>query len=343
MVSPDSDRSIAEDTDGDTASTHTARSTRRQLLRVGSAASAASLVGGTGTAIWTDRIVDSAEERFPPVGTFTTIDGDKVHHVIEGTGPPVVLIHGDGGTVFDWTYSAFDRVSERFQTIATDCPGFGYSDPPGTLGSPFAQARRIRAALDDRDVTRPVLVGHSRGASVALAYAGSFPESVAGVVDLVGQPYGQDPAPLHFLVLTWPVLGSLLSETVYVPFSRGQIAAGTRAPFEPEGTPPADYIDAYVAMERWPSQLRAHAYDSVRSPAMHDRLIPQYDGLECPVAVVHETADRNVPVEQARRLHREAPTTELYEIEDGGHELAFYHPETLIDSINWVLTAEERF
>jgi len=342
-VSPESDQPTAEDTDGDTASTHTTRLTRRQLLRVGSAASAVSLVGGTGTAIWTDRIVDSAEERFPPAGTVTTIDGDRVHHVIGGTGSPVVLIHGDGGTVFDWTYSAFDRVSEGFQAIAVDRPGFGYSDPPGALGSPFAQARRIRAALDDRDVTRPVLVGHSRGASVALAYAASFPESVAGVVDLAGQPYAQDPSPLHFRVLTWPVLGSLLAETVYVPFSRGQIAAGIRAAFEPEGTPPADYVDAYVAMERRPGQLRAHAYDSVRAPAMHDRLIPQYEGLECPVAVVHGTADRNVPVEQARRLHREAPMTEMYEIEDAGHELAFYHPETLIEAIDWVLTAGERF
>jgi pimeloyl-ACP methyl ester carboxylesterase len=310
---------------------------RRQLLRVGSAGTVASLVGGTGTAVWTDCIVDSAEERFPPTGTFTSIDGNRVHHVIGGTGPPVVLIHGDGGTVFDWTYSAFDRVAERFRAIAVDRPGFGYSDPPGTLGSPFAQAGRIRAVLEERTSRRPVLVGHSRGASVALAYAATFPDSVTGLVDLAGQPYAQDPTPLHFQALTWPVLGSLLAETVYVPYARGQIASGIRAAFEPEGTPPPDYIDAYVAMERRPGQLRAHAYDSIRAPVMHEQLLPQYDRLECPVAVVHGTADRNVPVEQARRLHRAAPTTELYEIENAGHELAFYHPETLIDAIDWVL------
>lgn len=307
-----------------------------------SAGSAASLAGGVGTAVWTDRIVDRAQERFPPAGTFTSIDGARVHHVIDGSGPSVVLIHGDGGSVFDWTYSVFDQLSDTFQAIAVDRPGFGYSDSPQTLGSPFAQARRIRSALDEGDVTRPVLVGHSRGASIALAYAVSFPESVTGVVDLAGQPYTQDRPPLHFRALTWPVLGSLLAETVYGPFSRDQIAAGIRAAFEPEGTPPADYIDAYIAMERRSGQLRAHAYDIIRAAAMHERLIPQYDGLECPVAIVHGTADRNVPVEQAWRLYREAPTTELFEIEGAGHELAFYHPETLFEAINWVLATVER-
>ncbi len=68
----------------------------------------------------------------------------------------------------------------------------------------------------------------------------------------------------------------------------------------------------------------------------------EYDGIKCPLAVVHGIADRNVPVGQARRLHREAPTTAMYEIEDAGHELAFYHPETRIEAIDWVLATGDR-
>ncbi len=52
-----------------------------------------------------------------------------------------------------------------------------------------------------------------------------------------------------------------------------------------------------------------------------------------PLVIVHGTADRNVPIEQARRLHRAAPDARLVEIEGAGHELMFLHPEAVMDAI----------
>lgn len=76
-----------------------------------------------------------------------------------------------------------------------------------------------------------------------------------------------------------------------------------------------EYLEAYVAMERRPSQLRSHAYDSVKASEMHVELRSRYLDLECPVAVVHGTVDENVPFEQATRLADDVPRAKLFEVE----------------------------
>lgn len=51
---------------------------------------------------------------------------------------------------------------------------------------------------------------------------------------------------------------------------------------------------------------------------------------------MHGTADCNVPIEQARMLHRAAPRSRLIEIDGAGHELMFLHPGAVMDGIEVV-------
>jgi len=200
-------------------------------------------------------------------------------------------------------------------------------------GSPFVQARLIHQALEELAVERPVLVGHSRGGNVALAYAMAYPDQLTGVVTLAAAPYGGEIA-LHNRLLTVPVLGSLLAHTVYVPFGRGAVEAGLDAAFAPEGPAPPDYVDVYAAYELRPGQLLAHAQDQMRGKAAVDDMARRYQELSVPLVVVHGTADRNVPIEQARRLHRAAPSSRLIAVDGAGHELMFLHPDVVTDAID---------
>jgi len=312
---------------------------RRTVLQAGGAIVGTGIVGGTGSALWTDEVVADAVADYPPVGDRVGPRGERVHLLTAGDGPPVVLLHGDGGSVFDWTYSAFDRLAERYRVTAVDRPGFGYSDRPDRLGSPWAQARRLRSGFRSAGIENPVLVGHSRGASVALAYAAAFPTEVAGVVDVAGAPYGTTPPGTYFRTLTAPVVGVLFAETLAVPFARGPIADGLRAAFEPEGGAPPDYVDAYVAMERRPGQLRAHAFDAVRAPEGSDAFVERVHDIPVPVGAVHGTADRNVPVAQSRRLVASIDRARSFEVSGAGHELHFFHPERIVEAIQWVSRA----
>jgi pimeloyl-ACP methyl ester carboxylesterase len=197
------------------------------------------------------------------------------------------------------------------------------------------QARLLHKATERLGIDKPILVGHSRGGNVALAYALAYPDDVAGVVTLAAAPYGGQIA-LHNQLLTVPILGPLLAHTLYVPLGGPAVRAGLEVAFAPEGPPPSDYLAAYAAYELRPHQLLAHATDQVHGRAGTERMIPRYGEIRPPLVVVHGTADRNVPIAQARRLAQTAPSAHLIEVPGAGHELMFWHPDVVLEAIGAV-------
>ena len=313
---------------------------KRFLHRCGLAFSTiAAICGGLwGYTHWRIR---RAEARYPPAGDFVTVDEVRMHYVRQGEGLPVVLIHGDGGSVYDWTMSIFDMLTQHYDVIAFDRPGLGYSERPPHGASPFAQARLLHDATKALGITSPLLVGHSRGGNVALAYALTYPEAITGVVTLAAAPYGGTIA-WHNRLLTLPVLGPLLAHTVYVPFGRRAVEAGLNVAFSPETTVPESYLEVYTAYELRPKQLLAHAEDQAYGAPITQAMAERYDELDVPLVIVHGTADRNVPVEQARRLHQVAPQSTLIEVPGAGHELMFLHQKTVLEAIRYILRCEQR-
>jgi pimeloyl-ACP methyl ester carboxylesterase len=100
-----------------------------------------------------------------------------------GAGPQIVLIHGALTALEDMSLAFFDRLCGGHRVIAFDRPGFGRSERRRFLDAGmFAQAERLWEALDTLGVHQPVLVGHSFGASVALAMGLLRPDQAAGVV-----------------------------------------------------------------------------------------------------------------------------------------------------------------
>lgn len=140
----------------------------------------------------TDYLVHQAEVRYPPQGRFIFVEGVQLHYVSRGTGRPVVLIHGDGGSTYDWTMSSCHGIARKYQATAFDRPGFGYCGRPADSASPSAQAHLIHAAVKELNIEQPVLVGHSRGGVIATTYAMYYPEDVEGVVTLGSGIFYQD-------------------------------------------------------------------------------------------------------------------------------------------------------
>jgi esterase len=124
-----------------------------------------------------------------------TLDrGDARIAVRDGGGEraPIVLAHGLGGSAI-----AFKRVApllgDRFRVITYDLRGHGASSPSSDY-SWAAQTGDLRAVLDELELERPVLAGHSLGAGLALAVAASFP-GCAGFAALDGALPAELPAP----------------------------------------------------------------------------------------------------------------------------------------------------
>src|SRR6267154_6126147 len=73
---------------------------------------------------------DSALHPRPVTEHFVTVDGLRVHYIESGTGPTVVMIHGNAGSVEDFEFGAMDLLASDYRVVALDRPGHGGSDRP---------------------------------------------------------------------------------------------------------------------------------------------------------------------------------------------------------------------
>ena len=109
-----------------------------------------------------------------PAGKLMVDDG--------GTGPAVVFLHSLAGNVAQWT-AQLEHVRKSRRAVAFDLRGHGRSDPPGDHQYAIeAHALDVGAVADALGLERFALVGHSFGAGVALAYAGSQPGRITHLV-----------------------------------------------------------------------------------------------------------------------------------------------------------------
>jgi pimeloyl-ACP methyl ester carboxylesterase len=98
-----------------------------------------------------------------------------------GSGRPVVLLHGLASNARIWDGVASRLAGAGLRVVALDQRGHGSSDQPSS-GYDFATVvRDLEAALAALGLERPVLVGHSWGANVALQLAAGRPGAVAGL------------------------------------------------------------------------------------------------------------------------------------------------------------------
>lgn len=111
-----------------------------------------------------------------------TVNGARLSYEEYGSGPPVVLVHGLGGTGTDiWKHVIAD-LAEEFRVVVYDLRGSGTSETtPGPYTIDLLQ-RDLDALVTALDLGAAGLMGHSLGGGIALAQAARRPDSVRAVV-----------------------------------------------------------------------------------------------------------------------------------------------------------------
>lgn len=112
--------------------------------------------------------------------------------LLQGDGPPVVFVHGNGSTHETWA-GTIRHLTDRFACLSYDLPGHGGPTlPPGELDLRFfvEDLERVRAR---HGLERACLVGHSLGAFIVAAYALAHPARVSGLC-LLAAPAGRSEA-----------------------------------------------------------------------------------------------------------------------------------------------------
>src|ERR1700747_250875 len=131
----------------------------------------AAIVGALAiSALVNRRLAKNAESENPPVGQFLEINGVRLHYLERGSGPPLVLLHGNGSMIQDFQSSGLlELAAKKYRAIAFGRPGCGPSNRPrGRIWTPEAQAVLLQAALAEIGAREAIVLGHSWGALVAI-------------------------------------------------------------------------------------------------------------------------------------------------------------------------------
>lgn len=104
----------------------------------------------------------------------------NIYCYTQGKGPCMVLLHGFLGASEVWKY-VIPYLSKSYKVICIDLPGHGKSDCFGYAHSMELMADAVKAVLKHFHIRSCVLIGHSMGGYVALAFAKKYPEIVKGL------------------------------------------------------------------------------------------------------------------------------------------------------------------
>jgi pimeloyl-ACP methyl ester carboxylesterase len=297
-----------------------------------------------------------AERDNPPVGRFVELDGLRLHYLDEGPadagttgvggGPPVVLLHGNAVTLDDWIVSGvFDLAVRSRRVVAFDRPGFGYSDRPrGRSWTPAAQGHLLRRACRRLGVHRPIVVGHSWGTLVALAWALQARQEVAGLVLLAGYYYpGARLDAVLVAPAAVPVLGDLLTHTISPPLTQMTLPGTLRTMFAPRRVPDRFQQVFPKALIPRPKQIHAMSQEGATMVPAAAALRRHYRDVRCPSIVMTGDADRIVdPEDHSVRLAQELGDAELRIVPRAGHMLHHAVPLEVAEAIARVVSGRGR-
>lgn len=250
-----------------------------------------------------------------PAVEIRSIDGLRTGSCVVGDGRPVVALHGWSGSV-----KSFWPVAERLAPLGytvhlIDLPGFGQSDLPPQVWGVEDYQRFVLAYLDDRQIERAGILGHSFGGRVGLMLAAEHPERVTRMVLA-------DAAGLRTSLSLRQRARNLMARTARQALNslgmeglRTRLQDGYNRRYASE-----DYLNAGPLRETF---LRVIEQDLSAHAAR----------VKAPTVLIWGSQDKDTPLWQGRRLEELIPDAGLIVFEGAGH---FSYLERLHDFIRIV-------
>lgn len=254
--------------------------------------------------------------------------GVPLHHVVEGSGPPLLLVHGIGMSWTAWA-DVLPLLRDRFACVAVDLPGFGDSPPRAGPASVPALADACAALMrSELGFERFAVAGNSLGGAVALHLALRGAVSSACALSPVGFAEGWERAYLQLSIAAVAAGGGALARVV------------PRLPAPARRVAVLQY--ARHGDRLAPERLRATFEDvasapGLRSAARHGlnwRCPARPDRLPCPVTVAWGDGDLLLlSGPQSARARERLPGASHVALCDCGHLPAWDDPAAVAATI----------
>lgn len=282
------------------------------------------------------------ERLLPPEGRFLDANGQRLHYLDLGEGPPIVLIHGLAGQLQHFTYALTGHLMNGHRLIVFDRPGSGYSVPrPAGTAAIRAQAAILAKAIETLNLEKPLIVGHSLGGAVSLAIAQDYPKLAGGLALIapLTHPGGHVPEAFKGLVIRSGFQRWLISWTLAIPVTLRNTAKMLALVFAPEKWPDDFGTKAGGLLGLRPIAFRAASEDLLATRSDLPGLAGRYGEIKIPVRVLYGVQDavldykvHGLPMETA------IPQAQVRLLEGRGHMLPVTAPK---ETAQFVLQAEQ--
>lgn len=232
-----------------------------------------------------------------------SLNGIELAFERRGRGLPLVLIHGYPLDHTTW-HPIVPLLEDDFDIILPDLRGFGESSTPGTSSLMVDMSEDIAALLDSLKIKKAVIVGHSMGGYVTLAFARGFTGRILGLGLVASQALADAPekkAARH------QEAEHVLSHGV------GDVAADMSTRLTDNLDLQAQLKD--LMMRQNPQGLAG----ALHAMAERQDSMQLLQDLNVPVVLVHGLADKLIPVDRARMIKKVVKQGYLTEIDGVGH------------------------
>ncbi len=260
--------------------------------------------------------------------------GIPIKYTDEGSGRPMIFLHGFGASSYSWRYLV-GHFSKEYRTIAIDMKGFGLSGKPDdNRYSARDQALIIKSFIEKNALHDVILAGNSFGGAVSILTALEFsgPHSPISKMILIDSAGGKQVIPDFIAAMRTPLLNWLL---LYMVPPRANVRAILEKVFFDPSKISEEEVRLYASYIRLPGARRA-LISTARQilPPDLDSLIQRYSEINIPVLLLWGEHDNVVPLSIGKMLAYRMSNAKLVVLPGCGHAPQEECPEQTIKAIS---------
>jgi len=247
---------------------------------------------------------------------------------VRGSGPPVVLLHGQPGSASEWE-PVSERLAIDFTVIVPDRPGYGRTG--GRARGIRANGAAVRALLDDLHLPSAIVVGHSWAGAIAIALAEDSPSRLTGMVLLASVGPGEPLTRFDRMLAVPPIGTAFMAGSLHVAGRVLSLPPARQLIERRNGNSHAvtAMVESWRTGRVWRSFVTEQRSLIDELPGLADRLAT----IHTPTVVMVGNLDRIVPPETGRRLAEAIPGARLRRLPGAGHLLAHQRPDAIVAEI----------
>ena len=265
--------------------------------------------------------ISSIKELYPFKSNFLKIDGLNYHYVDEGTGTPVLMVHGNP----TWSFFYRNLITELcsdYRTVAPDHLGCGLSDKPQKynycLENHINNLEKLVLSLDLNNI---IMVVHDWGAAIGMGLSIRHPKRIKSLVIMNSSAFTNSNIPFRINILRTPILGKLLIQRLNL-FCLAATFMTTEQSLADEIKKgymlPYNTYEKRIAINKFVQDIPMHPED-----ASYKLLIEIEHSLwlmrENPVAIIWGMKDWCFTADFLRRWKIYYPQADVLQLDNAGH------------------------